>query len=405
AKEIRKEMYEEEPYIPGWHRCGKFSITASLIFILLLLVLGAVFGVVVYRITIIAALNTCRIYEIKTHPRIFASFSAAIMNLIVIQFFNWGQLYSHPGEKEARQSFRYDPCGPVGCLLELSIQLFVFIVIKQIFQIMWGLIAPKLQRWWKMLVNRKCHQSISSLEENNALSPVSEEMVLHDEYLEKAIQFGLVTLFVAAFPLAPLVTLPTNIIKLRMEAKKFLCSKRRVIPKRAQDIGAWSDILSTVTNIAIVCNAFVIAFTTDIIPRLAYRIWYTSDLNLRGYINASLAVFNTSDFNKDFLSDEYINGTMPETCRFPGYRAPRASSNQNGPHNSFGVTEVFWHMIAARLAFVVIFEAETDSQRENRTNEMEEEIGATQIPAKVDPIIIKVNPPDLPGYIAVETSE
>ncbi|CAG0899228.1 unnamed protein product [Darwinula stevensoni] len=143
AKEIRKEMYHEEPYIPGWHRCGKFSITASLIFILLLLVMGAVFGMVVYRITIIAALNTCRIYEIKTHPRIFASFSAAIMNLIVIQFFNWGQLYSHPGEKEARQSFRYDPCGPVGCLLELSIQLFVFIVIKQIFQIMWGLIAPE----------------------------------------------------------------------------------------------------------------------------------------------------------------------------------------------------------------------------------------------------------------------
>ncbi|CAG0908150.1 unnamed protein product, partial [Darwinula stevensoni] len=85
-------------------------------------------------------------------------------------------------------------------------------------------------------------------------------------------------------------------------------------------------------------QAFVIAFTTDIIPRLTYRIWYTSDLNLRGYINASLAVFNTSDFDKDFLSDEYINGTMPETCRFPGYRAPRASSNQNGPHNSFAVT-------------------------------------------------------------------
>ena len=40
------------------------------------------------------------------------------------------------------------------------------------------------------------------------------------EYLELVIQFGFVTLFVASFPLAPLVALINNILEIRVDAHK-----------------------------------------------------------------------------------------------------------------------------------------------------------------------------------------
>ena len=43
---------------------------------------------------------------------------------------------------------------------------------------------------------------------------------LLDEYLELAIQYGFITLFVAAFPLAPLFALINNVFEIRLDAIK-----------------------------------------------------------------------------------------------------------------------------------------------------------------------------------------
>ncbi len=53
------------------------------------------------------------------------------------------------------------------------------------------------------------------------------------------IQFGMVTLFVASFPLAPLFALLNNIIEIRLDAKKFVTELRRPIASRAKDIGLY----------------------------------------------------------------------------------------------------------------------------------------------------------------------
>lgn len=54
------------------------------------------------------------------------------------------------------------------------------------------------------------------------------------------IQFGMVTLFVASFPLAPLFALLNNIIEIRLDAKKFVTELRRPIAAKAKDIGRCS---------------------------------------------------------------------------------------------------------------------------------------------------------------------
>ena len=47
-----------------------------------------------------------------------------------------------------------------------------------------------------------------------------DRLGLLDEYLELAIQYGFITLFVAAFPLAPLCALINNLFEIRLDARK-----------------------------------------------------------------------------------------------------------------------------------------------------------------------------------------
>lgn len=103
------------------------------------------------------------------------------------------------------------------------------------------------------------------------------------------LQYGFVTLFVAAFPLAPLFALLNNIAEIRLDAFKMVTQARRPLAERVEDIGAWYGILRIITYTAVVSNAFVIAYTSDYIPRMVYKYVYSGDMSLRGYIDHSLS--------------------------------------------------------------------------------------------------------------------
>lgn len=136
------------------------------------------------------------------------------------------------------------------------------------------------------------------------------------------LQFGFVTMFVAAFPLAPLFALLNCAIELRVDAVNFVCQFRRPIADRAQDIGAWYRIMEGIANLSVLVNAFVLAFTSEFIPRLVYRNSYSPDGTLAGYVNNSLSYFNVSDWDTLNLTgkpdDKYayreLNYTM-DVCR------------------------------------------------------------------------------------------
>lgn len=73
-----------------------------------------------------------------------------------------------------------------------------------------------------------------------------------------AIQYGFITLFVAAFPLAPLFALLNNIIEIRLDATKYTVDYRRPLAARAQDIGVWYNILKFISILAVIFNVSVI---------------------------------------------------------------------------------------------------------------------------------------------------
>lgn len=67
-------------------------------------------------------------------------------------------------------------------------------------------------------------------------------------------QFGLVTFFVTAFPLAPLCALINNIIELRLDAFKFTNRYRRPVPRKASGIGAYNGLLLGLTYLSTAVN-------------------------------------------------------------------------------------------------------------------------------------------------------
>lgn len=57
-------------------------------------------------------------------------------------------------------------------------------------------------------------------------------------------------MFVAAFPLAPLIALITNLVEIRIDAINMIHSFRRPVGYKSEGIGVWHDILTTVTAVS-----------------------------------------------------------------------------------------------------------------------------------------------------------
>lgn len=171
---------------------------------------------------------------------------------------------------------------------------------------------------------------------------------LFTEYLEMVLQYGFVTIFVTAFPLAPLFALINNMLEMRLDAKKFIKYFRRPVPQRVKDIGVWMPLLNIVGRIAIVSNAFIIAFSSNFIPKLVYTLRINPNRTDDGYLEHSLAYFNVIDFPESSAPAE--NPWNVTVCRYSEYRNPPDHEDK------YKRPADYWHIMAARLAFVVVYQ-------------------------------------------------
>lgn len=85
------------------------------------------------------------------------------------------------------------------------------------------------------------------------------------DYGQIFIQYGYVTLFVAACPIAPIMAYISNLIEIRSDGNKLLHLHRRVIPMGAQDVGTWLVILQLTAVIAVVTNSGLLCYTMELI--------------------------------------------------------------------------------------------------------------------------------------------
>ncbi|KAM4018361.1 anoctamin-3 isoform 2-T2 [Anomaloglossus baeobatrachus] len=391
-----------EPFQPFSDKLSRLMVSVSGIFFMISLVLTAVFAVVVYRLVAMEQFASLNWHFIKKYWQFATSGTGVCINFMIIMSLNvvyekvaylltnlehprteseWensfalkmflfqfvnlnssifyiafflGRFAGRPGKyNRLFQRWRLEECHPSGCLIDLCLQMGVIMVLKQMWNNFMELGYPLLQNWWSRRKIKKGGQAIESKltlpqwEKDWNLQPMNAHGLM-EEYLEMVIQFGFTTIFVAAFPLAPLLALLNNIIEIRLDAYKFVTQWRRPMPARATDIGIWYGILEGIGVLAVITNAFVIAITSDYIPRFVYAFkygpcqeeGYRHEKCLRGYVNSSLSIFDLSELG------EGLTGY----CRYRDYRAPPWSSVP------YEFTLQFWHVLAARLAFIIVFE-------------------------------------------------
>ncbi|WAR07832.1 ANO1-like protein [Mya arenaria] len=88
-------------------------------------------------------------------------------------------------------------------------------------------------------------------------------------------------------------------------------------------------------------EAFIIALTSDFIPRLVYVYGYSEDKSMIGYTRWSLSQFNTSHFEPD----KYV---------YKDFRYPPGHVDDAGQLNQYEYSDKHWHVLAARFAFNLV---------------------------------------------------
>ncbi|KAG5196263.1 hypothetical protein JEQ12_010949 [Ovis aries] len=277
-------------------------------------------------------INQVLLNKSKKIPRTHQEYESSLtLKMFLFQFVNYysscfyvaffkGKFVGYPGKYTYLFGvWRSEECDPAGCLVELTTQLTIIMTGKQIFGNIKEAIYPMVLNWWRRRKARTNSEKLYSRWEQDHDLETFGSLELFYEYLETVIQFGFVTLFVASFPLAPLLALLNNIIEIRVDAWKLTTQYRRPVAAKAHSIGVWQDILYGMAVLSVATNAVIVAFTSDMVPRLVYYYAYS------------------------------VNETWP----MKGYRDYR---NPPDSEDKYANNIQYWHVLAAKMTFIIIME-------------------------------------------------
>ncbi|XP_059875670.1 anoctamin-5 [Delphinus delphis] len=404
-RKVNAVTKEVEPYLPLCSRIPWYFLSGATVTLWMSLVIACMVAVIVYRLSVFATFASFMETEASLKhvrsfltPHITTSLTGSCLNFIVIlilnffyerisawitkmeiprthqeyessltlkmflfQFVNFysscfyvaffkGKFVGYPGKYtylfNVWRSEEYDPGG---CLVELTTQLTIIMTGKQIFGNIKEAIYPLVLNWWRRRKARTNSEKLYSRWEQDHDLETFGSLGLFYEYLETVIQFGFVTLFVASFPLAPLLALLNNIIEIRVDAWKLTTQYRRPVAAKAHSIGVWQDILHGMAVLSVATNAFIVAFTSDMIPRLVYYYAYSKNAiqPMKGYVNNSLSIFLIADFPNHTVPSEKRDFT---TCRYRDYRNPPDHEEK------YFHSMQYWHVLAAKMTFIIIME-------------------------------------------------
>uniref|UniRef100_A0A8C4HZI2 Anoctamin n=1 Tax=Dicentrarchus labrax TaxID=13489 RepID=A0A8C4HZI2_DICLA len=386
-RRLNKITQEMEPYLPVTSKCARFCLSAATVIFWISLILACIIGVIAYRLAVYAAfasiikdpMRKIQVVGRFITPQLATSVTASCINFVIImilnffyervaiwitdmeipkthleyenrltmkmflfQFVNYysscfyvaffkGKFVGHPG----KYSYMF---GKRSKLRNEEVS-FSSPLLSQQFDVCFpfhGLLDRLMRNWWSSRKGRHNPENHYSRWEQDHVLQNFTQLGLFYEYLEMVVQFGFITLFVASFPLAPLLALFNNILEIRVDAWKFTTQFRRPVASKARNIGAWQEILNAVAILSVVTNAFIMAFTSDMIPRMVYLYAYGKGASMRGYVNNSLSIYNISRISEENIYRDY---------RYPP-----------GHEREYNHTMQFWHILAAKMAFIIIME-------------------------------------------------
>ena len=104
-------------------------------------------------------------------------------------------------------------------------------------------------------------------------SAKNEAIKAIEEWQYVALQFGYVSLFVTAFPIAPLMAFVANCIGIQVEGAARLNIFQRTKPQGAEDIGTWQTVFTIIAVMAVITNAGLAFFTMGVFSDPSWDGW------------------------------------------------------------------------------------------------------------------------------------
>lgn len=250
-----------------------------------------------------------------------------------------GKFFSTPLQKNIFLLER-DTCQPFSCVIVLSIQLTLLMLIKRLIWNMCLLVYLKLKIYRKKSTSST--DSLPAHENDYNLEVLNQDFFL-DDFCESAIEFGYVTFFVAACPLAPSIALLNNMILKHLRSSYLVSMQRRPCPKMKCGIDEWNGVFQGLSYLGTATSAFATGFAGDFIWRERY--YWQTDSSLKGYFKSTLSSFATKD------SAVYSEiGTDVEICYYKAFRQPFYVSNK------YEYSQEMWVNLALRFIHVFVFE-------------------------------------------------
>merc|ERR1711871_1673339 len=157
-------------------------------------------------------------------------------------------------------------CLDNSCTQEVSNTLSTLFLSRLLTANITGIVLPKIA------LRKRMQEESEGLEPGVEPTPIETEYSLEaynitttllTEYAQLVIQFGYVILFVATFPLAPLMAFVSNYVAIRIGCWRLCQIYRRPEPRSAEDIGTWCDMLEIMSLLSVMYNLGLILFTGE----------------------------------------------------------------------------------------------------------------------------------------------
>ena len=128
--------------------------------------------------------------------------------------------------------------------------------------------ADKSMDICKRTIQSALTQAVTAkVEKEFGLEPFSDLDALQD-FNEMVIQFGYITLFAVALPIAPLLAVLNNFFEIRGDAFALCKGSRRRAYQTKQTIGSWYTVLEILSLTAVITNALLTGFVNSTVADL-----------------------------------------------------------------------------------------------------------------------------------------
>lgn len=296
-------------YYPRFKRYFKLVNSGLVIFTFVIVVISSIAGIFVLRF-----LFTRQPYssELTVGSVQLGSIITSLLNAVNIQFFNYvygvvavllTDFENHRKNTEYEDSlvvktflFQFinsyvslfyiafvkpfianeDPCS-ISCLKEIQTTLGTIFLTRLATASISSVVVPHINAKLTEARETKGVEHLKASEVEKAFMQPEYHVVLgtFTDYSGVVIQYGYTTMFIAAFPLATVMSFINNYVQMRVDAWKLCQLFRRPIPQSREDIGSWYHILEIMAVAAVFVNAALVAFTSTVVNNFTWneRIW------------------------------------------------------------------------------------------------------------------------------------